>query len=165
VGPVHAMQHGPRTVSAVLAAAAVTVVCMALPAPTLAHAMRTPRRAALALLVMIATLTACVSEARPSTCGTAAVTIDLALTATSLTPNDPAVCRDQEVTLVIASDVDGVFHIHGYDEAVPASTVTAGEDLTLRFTANRSGQFTIELHPADNPGQGVALGILTVYES
>lgn len=159
------MQHGPRAFSVVLAAAAVTVVCLALPSRAVGGVLRARRRGALALLVMTTALTACVSEPRPSACGEAAVTIELALTATSLTPNDPGVCRDQEVTLVIASDVDGVFHIHGYDEAVPASTVSAGEDLTLTFTAIRSGQFTIELHPADTPGQGVALGILTVYES
>ena len=61
------------------------------------------------------------------------------------------------------SEVDGVFHIHGLDTVVPATPVDAGEPVTLEFTVDRSGQFPIELHLADNP-TGVTLGIFTVYE-
>jgi methionine-rich copper-binding protein CopC len=127
-------------------------------------AARVRRRRAVALVAVAVVLTACVSEARPSTCGDAAVTIEMTLTAATLTPDDPAVCRDQDVTLIVASQVDGVLHVHGYDEALPATSVAAGEELTLAFTADRSGQFPIELHPADDPGQAVELGILTVDE-
>ena len=68
-----------------------------------------------------------------------------------------------EVALVFTSEVDGVFHIHGYDEQVPATTVTAGERIELRFEATRSGQFPIELHlPGES--EGVDVGILTVHE-
>ena len=89
--------------------------------------------------------------------------IELTVTAEALTPGDPAVCRDRDVTLTISSEVDGVFHIHGYDEQVPATTVTAGETIDLEFTASRSGQFPIELHTDENT-QGVSLGIFTVHE-
>jgi hypothetical protein len=46
---------------------------------------------------------------------------------------------------------------------VPATTVTAGEVVVLAFSAERSGQFPIELHPTDDP-QGVSVGIFTVHE-
>jgi len=121
------------------------------------------RRRAIVLLVVPAILAACVSDTRPAACDADRVTIDVALTATELTPNDPSVCRDQDVTLVVDSSTDGVLHLHGYDEAVPATTVRSGETVTLEFTASRSGQFPIELHPGDDP-EGVAVGIFTVHE-
>lgn len=108
-------------------------------------------------------LSACVSENRPATCNEPGVTLELTLTADSLNPADPAVCRDQEVTLVVDSQVDGTLHIHGYDEQVPASAVTAGEELRLEFTASRSGQFPVELHTDAQP-QGASVGVFTVHE-
>ena len=110
-------------------------------------------------------LAACVEDARPQgeACEAPTVEVALTLSADGLQPAGPAVCRDQEVTLVISSSVDGVIHIHGYDEWVPATGVTAGEDLELSFPAERSGQFPIELHPADDP-QGLELGVFTVHE-
>ena len=114
----------------------------------------------MALPLMIA---GCVTEGRPSACDQPAATIDLQLTADALTPSDPAVCRDQDVTLVFTSKVDGVIHIHGYDEIAPAVEVTAGEDLHLSFVAERSGQFPIELHRDTDP-TGVNVGLFTVHE-
>lgn len=108
-------------------------------------------------------LSACVSESRPPTCNEPDVTLELTLTADSLTPTDPAVCRGQEVTLLVDSQVDGTLHIHGYDEQVPASTVTAGEELRLEFTASRPGQFSIEMHTDARP-QGASVGVFTVHE-
>jgi hypothetical protein len=129
--------------------------------------MRTPTRptgAALGLLIAATVVVAgCVPDTRPASCEASAVTIELALSASSLEPSDPAVCRDQEVTMLIDSEVDGTFHIHGYDADVPAATVSAGEQLTLEFTASRSGQFPIELHPAEDP-TGLGIGVFTVHE-
>lgn len=105
----------------------------------------------------------CVSENRPSSCAAPAITIELALDADGLTPSDPSVCAGQEVTLQISPEVDGVFHIHGQDENISATEVADGEDLELTFTPDRSGQYPIEFHPADDP-QGVAIGIFTVYD-
>ena len=96
-------------------------------------------------------------------CAALPTRIELTLTADRLTPSSPAVCRDREVTLIVTSEVDGVLHIHGYDEHVPATTVTAGEVTEIVFTTGRSGQFPIELHTDENT-QGVALGIFTVHE-
>jgi hypothetical protein len=121
-----------------------------------------PRRLA-ALVALLLVIAGCVTDSRPSACDQSAVTIDLQLTADALTPGDPAVCRDQDVTLVVTSKVDGVIHIHGYDEIVPATEVSAGEDLRLSFVAERAGQFPIELHPAADP-TGASVGIFTVHE-
>lgn len=100
---------------------------------------------------------------RQPACATLPAEIEMTLTAETLTPSDPTACRGTEVTLTIRSEVDGVFHIHGYDAEVPAAAVSSGEVLELTFSAQRSGQFPIELHPEDNP-QGVNVGIFTVHE-
>jgi hypothetical protein len=115
------------------------------------------------LLAMTFVLAACVDDTRPSSCESPAATLELTLTAESLTPTDPAVCRDQAVTLVIASDVDGVIHIHGYDDHVDATEVTAGEELRLEFSADAAGQFPVELHTDDAPA-GTSVGVFTVHE-
>jgi hypothetical protein len=119
-------------------------------------------RRVLTLLAAVA-LTACVNQSRPETCDEPSATLELTLTAQALSPTRPAVCQDQKVTLVVHSEVDGTLHIHGYDEAVPATEVTDGEDLHLEFTATRTGQFSIELH-TDAAPQGVAVGIFTVHD-
>jgi hypothetical protein len=115
------------------------------------------------LVALAVALAGCVSENRPADCDADERTIEVTVSARSLEPDDPAACRDQLVTLVVDPEVDGVFHIHGLDAVVPATTITAGEELTLAFEATTSGQFPIELHPADDP-QGVTIGILTVHE-
>ena len=46
---------------------------------------------------------------------------------------------------------------------MPATPIMSGDPVTLEFTVDRSGQFPIELHLADDP-TGVSLGIFTVYE-
>jgi hypothetical protein len=115
------------------------------------------------LVALAVAISGCVTENRPADCDEAEKAIELTVTATAMEPNDPAACRDQAVTLIVGSDVDGVFHIHGLDALVPATTITAGEEVVLEFAAERSGQFPIELHPADDP-QGVSVGIFTVHE-
>jgi hypothetical protein len=121
------------------------------------------RSAVVALVVAAAVLVGCVTENRPATCDADETTIDLTVSATALEPNDPAACRGQGVTMIVDSEVDGVFHIHGLDDLVPATPIAAGERITLEFTADQSGQFPIELHPEDDP-QGVTIGIFTVHE-
>jgi hypothetical protein len=118
----------------------------------------------LALLVVASgILTGCVTENRPETCDDDQTRIELAVTATSMDPSNAAACRGQDVTLVIDSEVDGLFHIHGLDELVPATTIAAGEQTMLEFAADHSGQFPVELHP-ENDSQGVTIGILTLHE-
>ena len=116
-----------------------------------------------ALMALPLVIAGCVTDSRPSACAQPGISIDLQLTADALAPSDPAVCRGQEVTLVFTSKVDGVIHIHGYDEIAPATQVRAGEDLELSFVAERAGQFPIELHPGADP-TGVNVGVFTVHE-
>jgi methionine-rich copper-binding protein CopC len=142
---------------------ALVPIGVALVAGGLAVAMRRRRPVAPVALGLALVLGACVNDNRPATCDDPSVSIDLSLTATSLTPNNPSACRDQDVTFVVASDADGVLHLHGYDEAVPATSVTSGGEVTLQFEAIRSGQFPIEFHPASG-GEGVEIGIFSVYE-
>ena len=117
----------------------------------------------LALLTLLA-LVGCVESNRPSDseCAAAEVTLSLSVS-TSMAPDDPAVCRGQRVTLTIASSVDGLLHVHGYDEELPVVALADGEMTEVAFVASRSGQFPVELHSDDEP-QGASLGVLTVHE-
>ena len=123
------------------------------------------RRTLGALAGAVLILTACVENTGPDAdvCAAPTAQIELALSAAALEPSDPAVCRHQVVTLIISPEVDGVFHIHGYDEEVPATEVRSGAETELQFTASRSGQFPIELHALDDPA-GVEIGVFTVHE-
>jgi len=96
-------------------------------------------------------------------CQGPSVELQLELSDAGLAPGDPAVCRDQEVTLSVQSEIDGVLHIHGYDSEVPAFEVRSGQEVDVGFTAGRSGQFPVEFHPADDPA-GIEVGIFTVHE-
>jgi hypothetical protein len=117
--------------------------------------------AATALLM----LTSCVESSGPDDelCAEPSVSIDVSLTVEAMDPATISVCRDQDVTLVVHSDVEGVIHIHGYDDQVPATELDAEGETRLSFTAARSGQFPLELHPQDDPS-GIDVGVLTVHE-
>ena len=125
--------------------------------------MHPTRKRAFLLCVVAMALAACVGDHRPDDCNAAETTIELTVRDGTMEPNDPAACRGQGVTLVLDAQVDGIFHVHGLDAVVPATPISAGEELTLEFEADTSGQFPIELHPADDP-QGVTIGILTIHE-
>ena len=116
----------------------------------------------LALLALVATLAACVSDGRPANldCAKPAVSISAALSTDVLEPSALAACRGQQVSLAVRIGQDGVLHIHGYELA---KEVRTGETATFDFLASQAGQFVVELHSADHPS-GLALGILTVYE-
>ena len=107
----------------------------------------------------------CVEDSGPDAelCAEPSVTIDVSLTAEAMEPSAISVCRDQNVTLVTASDVDGVIHIHGYDDQIPATQLEADGETHLDFTASRSGQFPVELHPEADPA-GIEVGVFTVHE-
>jgi hypothetical protein len=121
-------------------------------------------RAHLVLLaVLAAVLAGCVTENRPERCDADETTIELTVSVSALEPDDPAACRGQRIILLVRSEVDGVFHIHGLDAVVPATQIAVGEQVRLEFEAATSGQFPIELHPANDP-QGVTLGIFAVHE-
>ena len=128
---------------------------------------RSPRRRALgmALLGLAVGIAACVETNRPdpSACAAPSTTVELSLTDAALSPQDPAVCRGQQVELSVQSDVDGVLHIHAYDDQVPSIEVSAGERTEVTFDASRSGEFPIELH-TDESAEGTSVGVLPVHE-
>ena len=124
------------------------------------------RRARLVLLILLmigGTLVGCVDQDPPETCDADAVKVEITVAADGMEPNPAEMCTGQDVTLTLHPQVDGVFHIHGLDALVPATTIAEGEPLDITFTPDRSGQFPVELHPADDP-QGIAIGIVTIYE-
>jgi hypothetical protein len=108
-------------------------------------------------------VSACVADTRPppELCAQPSLTLDATLAETGLAPQNLDVCRGQVVTLTIASERDGVIHIHGYDEQ--AAEVAPDEAVTFQFVAERSGQFVIELHTQEATA-GTEIGILTVHE-
>lgn len=125
--------------------------------------MQAPLRATAPLIIAAAILAGCVTGVeRPSDC--AAPSVERAATLTSdhrLEPDAITVCQDQQVTLEVDVQTDGVLHLHGYDDQTSAQEVTAGTPVTITFDAVHPGQFVIELHTADGPA-GLGVGILTV---
>jgi hypothetical protein len=115
--------------------------------------------AAMALTLLLG---ACVPQTiLPEDCEAASVERSATLTATVLSPDAIAVCKGQQVSLRITVDVEGVVHLHGYDEMAPAQGVSAGETATFDFTASLAGQFVIEFHTQDDESE---IGIFTVHE-
>ena len=120
-------------------------------------------RAAALLVVAATALAGCVSGVqRPDDCDAPAVERTATLTDDHrLDPDAITVCRDQQVTLEVDVQTDGVLHLHGYDDQTSAQEISAGTPLTMTFDAVHAGQFVIELHTADGPA-GLGVGILTV---
>ena len=94
-------------------------------------------------------------------CAATSVTLEATVTDAAMDPSALSVCRDQEVTLTLHSETDGEFHLHGYDEQVPETSLTPDQTVTLEFTAAVAGQFIMELHAG---GDEVEIGVLTVNE-
>ena len=120
-------------------------------------------RAVVLLASIVLVLSGCIGDARREGCDAAEVALDVTLTATELDPANIDVCRDQDVTLRITPEADGLIHIHGYDDEIPATEVTAGEEIEVAFSAVRAGQYPIEFHPAED-ATGISVGIFTVHE-
>ena len=116
------------------------------------------------IALSIVGLTACVpAEQLPSSCNDPSVAISATLSADRLDPASIDVCRNQHVTVTVASQADGELHFHGYDDQVPEKEIAAGDSVTVKFDAVRSGQFPIELHPEDGSDE-VQVGTLVVHE-
>ena len=118
-----------------------------------------------AVAIAVVLIGGCVSDTKPdeATCRAPSIDLEVTLTADALTGDTLSVCRDQAVTITVTPEVDGVIHIHGYDDHVPATEVFAGTPIDLAFDAGTTGQFPIEFHAAEDP-QGVEVGIFAVYE-
>ena len=98
------------------------------------------------------TVSGCIGDGRPDACDSAEVTLNLTLTATELDPANVDVCRDQEVTLRIQAEADGIIHIHGYDEEVPATEVAATETPATEAPATATAPVTPAATPAASGG-------------
>jgi len=122
---------------------------------------RQPR--VLAVIVVAGLLAAGCASVGPDGCAAQSVTLRATVTADAMDPSALTACRDQEVTLEIQAEADGEFHIHGYDEQLPAPELTAGEITLVEFTADLVGQFIIEFHPTSG-GDEAEIGVLTVNE-
>jgi hypothetical protein len=121
---------------------------------------RAPRHLAL-VVVALCLLAGCTDGT--AACPSPNVTVEATVTDDGMDPSAIAVCRGQEVTLEVNSQTDAVLHLHGFDDQVPATSLTPGETRTLVFTADVAGQFIIELH--DGSGASSAeIGVLTVNE-
>jgi hypothetical protein len=94
-------------------------------------------------------------------CSQPATTLEASLTDAGLEPSNLDVCREQVVTLTIASEREGFVHIHGYDEQ--SAEVLPGEAVSFQFIAERSGEFPIEVH-VHGESAGVDVGVFTVHE-
>ena len=134
----------------------------------LGNRMSNPPRGRAALLagtaLLVAALTACVGDAGlPPTCHDPSVSFEATLSDEHLDPASFDACRGQEVTITFTIERDGVLHLHGYDDQVPATEVRAGQETVFEFDAVRSGVFPIALHTTDGPAE-VNVGTLTVHE-
>lgn len=71
------------------------------------------------------------------------------LTITTVAPADPVeeeVALGSVVTIVVSSEVDGLLHVHGFEEKV---NLVAGETTETSFKASMSGVFEVETHDPD----------------
>ncbi len=117
-----------------------------------------------ALVLLVVLLTACVGDAGlPSTCHDPSVDFAATLSDQHLEPAEFNACRDQAVTITFTIERDGVLHLHGYDDQVPATEVRAGQETVFDFNAVRSGVFPIALHTTDGPAE-TTVGTLIVHE-
>jgi hypothetical protein len=115
----------------------------------------------LALATVSTLIVAGCASADLDPCAAESIALEATVTEEAMDPSGLAVCRGQAVTLELNSQTDGEFHLHGYDEQVPATNLVAGETTTLEFTADVAGQFIIELHSGGNEAE---IGVLTVNE-
>lgn len=112
------------------------------------------------MLVVTALAASCLPAA---TCPEPSVTLSATVAEAAMDPSSLTACRGQDVTFEVTSETDGILHIHGYDEQVPATPLEPGTEHALEFTADVVGQFVIELHARDGE-TSTEIGILTVNE-
>jgi plastocyanin len=122
-----------------------------------------PLGAALTMILVLSLWMAGCDPSGGAACEGPTVEIAATVTDSAMDPSAVSACRGQDVTFEVASETDGVFHIHGYDDQVPAVALHPGESQTFEFTADVAGQFIIELH-ARSGQESTEIGVLTVNE-
>ena len=100
--------------------------------------------AAIAMTTVL--LTACGGSSEPEE-----LTFDLEINDMewNLDADEIKVKQGDTVTMNVASDLDGYFHVHGYDLI---ADVTVGTPGALEFTADATGRFSIMYHVAGPSG-------------
>ena len=71
-----------------------------------------------------------------------AVTINLKVSGSSISPASPEAVKGQKVTMTITTDKDEEVHLHGYDIHFDCK---ANQPLSKAFTADKTGSFEMEL--------------------
>lgn len=99
--------------------------------------MKTPITIGIAALTLGAGACGGTTSAAPT-----AVTINLKVTGSSISPANPKAVKGQRVTMVITTDKDEEVHLHGYDIHFDGK---ANQPLSKTFTADKTGSFEMEL--------------------
>lgn len=74
-------------------------------------------------------------------------TVQLAITSTlPAAPAEEKIALGSVVTVVVSSEIDGLLHVHGFEEKVD---LVAGETTEATFKASMSGVFEVETHDPD----------------
>jgi FtsP/CotA-like multicopper oxidase with cupredoxin domain len=71
------------------------------------------------------------------------VTINLAVSGSTMTPDTATAKQGDRVTMTITADKAEEVHLHGYD--LPFEVPSAGGKVTHTFTADKTGSFEMEL--------------------
>lgn len=83
------------------------------------------------------------------------VTVNVTVSGKTMSPDNPVVHQGDKVTLTVTADRKEEVHLHGYD--ITFEIEKAGGSVTRTFSADKSGDFTIEIEDT-----GKELGNLTV---
>jgi hypothetical protein len=71
------------------------------------------------------------------------VTINLTVSGTTMTPNDPSAKQGDQVTMTVTADKAEEIHLHGYD--IHFEVPSAGGSVTHAFAADKTGTFPMEI--------------------
>jgi hypothetical protein len=83
------------------------------------------------------------------------VTLNVSVTGTTMNPPTINVHQGDQVTMNVTVDKKEEIHLHGYDIKFEAEK--AGDTVTHKFTADKTGNFDIEIENA-----GTAIGSMVV---
>lgn len=87
--------------------------------------------------------------------GGVAVLVDVSVTGTTMQPPTITVHQGDRVTVKVTADKKEEIHLHGYD--IIFSVDKAGDTVTHTFTADKTGNFDIEIEDT-----GTGIGSLVV---
>ena len=77
------------------------------------------------------------------------VSIDVAVTGSTMSPDHPSAKQGDLVTLTITADKAEEIHLHGYD--IQFVVPSAGGRVTHTFTADKTGDFDFEIESTSTP--------------